>query len=218
MPGKKRKSASAAKPKPEAKAKAKSQPSSGPAAISHWLIKSEPESRIEHGQEMKFGLADLKAEPDQTACWDGVRNYAARNHMRAMRVGQRAFFYHSNCKEPGIAGLVTVVKEAYPDHTQFDPKDAHYDPKSKREEPRWDMVDVKFERELRRYVTLKELKALHLAHKAAGKGELKGLALFTSARLSVQPVTDEEFDFILALEDQEPEEPVEPSKKKAKKN
>ena len=98
----------------------------------HWLIKSEPDSRMENGVEMKFSFDDLKAEPDSTACWDGVRNYSARNNMRAMKVGQQAFFYHSNTKPPGIVGIVDIVKEAYVDHTQFDRKDPHFDPASKK--------------------------------------------------------------------------------------
>lgn len=77
-------------------------------SYSRWLMKSEPESRIENGVDVKFGIEDLKALPNQTGCWDGVRNYQARNFMREMKVGQQAFFYHSNCKEPGIAGLMKV--------------------------------------------------------------------------------------------------------------
>ena len=100
--------------------------------LSHWLIKSEPESRLENGVEMKFGIDDLMAEPDSTACWDGVRNYKARNNMMAMKVGQQAFFYHSNTKPPGIIGIVDIVKESYVDHTQFDPKDPHFDAASKK--------------------------------------------------------------------------------------
>merc|ERR1711874_18199 len=84
----------------------------------YWLIKSEPESRIEKGVDVKFSFDDLKAEPDQTACWDGVRNYQARNFMKdQMRVGDRAFFYHSNAKPSGVVGLIHVVKESYVDHT-----------------------------------------------------------------------------------------------------
>jgi len=119
--------------------------------------------------------------------------------MISMKVGQQSFFYHSNCKVPGITGLVKIVKEAYVDHTQFDKKDPHYDPKSSKDNPRWKMVDVKFERDLKRYIPLPELKALHLEHKAKG-GPLAKLALFTSARLSVQPLTEEEFKYILNLE------------------
>ena len=96
----------------------------------HWLMKSEPESRFEKGIDMKFGIDDLIACADSTSCWDGVRNYSARNFMRAMKVGQQAFFYHSNTKPPGIIGIVEIVKESYVDHTQFDKKDPHYDPKS----------------------------------------------------------------------------------------
>ncbi|XP_045441387.1 thymocyte nuclear protein 1 isoform X3 [Pipistrellus kuhlii] len=107
---------------------------------SYWLMKSEPESRLEKGVDVKFSIEDLKAEPKQTACWDGVRNYQARNFLRAMKLGQEAFFYHSNCKEPGIAGLVKIVKEAYPDHTQFEKSNPHYDPSSKKDNPKWSML------------------------------------------------------------------------------
>ena len=98
----------------------------------HWLMKSEPESRFEKGVDMKFGIEDLIAMPDSTSCWGGVRNYSARNHMRSMKVGQQAFFYHSNTKPPGIIGIVDIVKESYVDHTQFDPKDPHFDAASKK--------------------------------------------------------------------------------------
>ncbi|XP_051717572.1 thymocyte nuclear protein 1 [Ctenopharyngodon idella] len=173
------------------------------ASYSHWLMKSEPESRIENGVDVKFGIEDLKALPNQTGCWDGVRNYQARNFMRDMKVGQQAFFYHSNCKEPGIAGLMKIVKESYVDHTQFDKKDAHYDPSSKADNPKWSMVDVQFERMAKRFISLAELKKYHLQHKAKG-GPLKDMALFTRARLSVQPLTAEEFDFVLSLENEDP--------------
>uniref|UniRef100_A0A8C0K4U1 Thymocyte nuclear protein 1 n=1 Tax=Canis lupus dingo TaxID=286419 RepID=A0A8C0K4U1_CANLU len=155
---------------------------------SYWLMKSEPQSRIEKGVDVKFSIEDLKAEPKQTACWDGVRNYQARNFLRAMKLEQKAFFYHSNCKEPGIAGLVKIVKEAYPDHTQFEKNNPYYDPSSKEDNPKWSMVDVQFVRLMKRYITLTELKANHQAHKATG-GPLKNMALFTHPRLSVQPLT-----------------------------
>jgi len=170
--------------------------------FSCWLMKSEPETRIEKGVEVKFGIEDLKLEPDQTACWDGVRNYQARNFMRDdMKVGDKAFFYHSNCKIPGLAGVMTIVKEGYADHTQFDKKDIHYDPKSTEGKPRWFMVDVKYDRMLKRYIPLAELKALHIEHKQSD-GPLKSVALFTRARLSVQPLTSKEFEFLLTLENQ----------------
>ncbi|XP_076002213.1 thymocyte nuclear protein 1 [Genypterus blacodes] len=175
----------------------------GPPEYSHWLMKSEPESRFENGIDMKFGIEDLKALPRQTDCWDGVRNYQARNFMRQMKEGQVAFFYHSNCKEPGIAGLMTIVKEAYVDHTQFDKKDVHYDAKSKADNPKWSMVDVQYERMMKRFIPLSELKQYHQQHRAKG-GPLRDVALLTRARLSVQPLTPEEFDFVLSLEDEEP--------------
>nr|XP_060643674.1 thymocyte nuclear protein 1 [Anolis sagrei ordinatus] len=170
---------------------------------SHWLMKSEPESRFEKGVDVKFGIEDLKAQPNQTACWDGVRNYQARNFLKDMKVGQEAFFYHSNCKEPGIAGIVKIVQEAYPDHTQFDQKDPHYDASSTKEKPKWFMVDVQFVRMTKRFIPLAELKVHHQAHKTSG-GALKAMSLFTRQRLSVQPLTDEEFEFVLSLEDQKP--------------
>merc|ERR1719480_721299 len=151
---------------------------------------------------MRFSFADLKAEPDSTAFWDGVRNYSARNNMRAMKVGQQAFFYHSNTKPPGIIGIVDIVKEAYVDHTQFDPKDPHYDAASKKDNPKWSMVDVKYVRRTKRYIPLEELKQLHLEHKKTG-GPLAGLSLFTKARLSVMTITTEEWDFIMSLESSE---------------
>ncbi|XP_036132661.1 thymocyte nuclear protein 1 isoform X1 [Molossus molossus] len=168
----------------------------------YWLMKSEPESRLEKGVDVKFSIEDLKAQPKQTACWDGVRNYQARNFLRAMKLEEEAFFYHSNCKEPGIAGLVKIVKEAYPDHTQFEKSNPYYDPSSKRDNPKWSMVDVQFVRMMKRFIPLAELKTHHQAHKATG-GPLKNMALFTLQRLSVQPLTQEEFDFILSLEEKE---------------
>ncbi|KAM4849877.1 thymocyte nuclear protein 1 isoform X5 [Urocitellus parryii] len=106
----------------------------------YWLMKSEPESRLDKGIDVKFSIEDLKAQPMQTACWDGVRNYQARNFLRAMKLEEEAFFYHSNCKEPGIVGLMKIVKEAYPDHTQFEKNSPYYDPSSKEDNPKWSMV------------------------------------------------------------------------------
>ncbi|XP_077421447.1 thymocyte nuclear protein 1 isoform X2 [Vanacampus margaritifer] len=160
-------------------------------------------ANISSSLNLQFGIEDLKALPDQTSCWDGVRNYQARNFMRQMKEGQLAFFYHSNCKEPGIAGIMKIVKEAYVDHTQFDKKDVHYDASSKPENPKWSMVDVQYQRMLKRFLPLAELKKYHLQHMTKG-GPLKDVMLFTRARLSVQPLTAEEFDFVLNLEDQEP--------------
>ncbi|XP_038634891.1 thymocyte nuclear protein 1 [Scyliorhinus canicula] len=172
-------------------------------AHSFWLMKSEPESRFENGVDMKFGVEDLKVQHNQTACWDGVRNYQARNFMRDMKVGQLAFFYHSNCKEPGIAAVVKIVKASYVDHTQFDKKDPHYDPRSSKENPKWFMVDVQFVRMMKRFISLAEMKRHHQEHKTK-EGPLKNMALFTRARLSIQPLAKEEFDFVLSLEDKKP--------------
>ncbi|EDO43776.1 predicted protein [Nematostella vectensis] len=181
--------------------KTKDTATKSPQIYTRWLMKSEPESRFENGVDVKFGIEDLKSEPKQTSCWDGVRNYQARNFMRdQMKVGQLGFFYHSNCKTPGIAGIIKIVKEGYDDHTQFDKKDPHYDPKSKKDSPRWQMVDVQFVRMMKRFIPLSELKTYHENHKLSG-GPLKSVALFTRARLSVQPLTEDEFDFIVSLED-----------------
>ncbi|KAK5868784.1 hypothetical protein PBY51_009764 [Eleginops maclovinus] len=196
MVGSKKKAAASVEP-------SKNKDSSEPPQYCHWLMKSEPESRFQNEIDLKFGIEDLKALPDQTGCWDGVRNYQARNFMRQMKDGQLAFFYHSNCKEPGIAGIMKIVKEAYVDHTQFDKKDVHFDANSKADNPKWSMVDVQYQRMVKRFIPLSELKKYHLQHRAKG-GPLKDMSLFTSARLSVQPLTTEEFEFILTLEDKEP--------------
>ncbi|CAF1058183.1 unnamed protein product [Brachionus calyciflorus] len=168
-----------------------------------WLMKSEPESRIENGHEMKFGVDDLKASKDKITHWDGVRNYEARNHMKSMKLGQRAFFYHSNCKNPCLVATMKICKESYVDHTAFDKNDPHYDPKSDLNNPKWYMVDVQFERDLKRYIPLTELKHYHLLHKKTG-GPLSNLSLFTRSRLSVQALTEEEWNFMIELENKPP--------------
>ena len=118
--------------------------------MAYWLMKSEPN---------EFSIDDLKLRPKQTEPWDGVRNYQARNFMRAMAVGDLAFFYHSNTKPPGIVGVMQVAKLAYPDHTAFDKSDAHYDPKSDPENPRWFMVDVKYKKKFKHMLSLDDLRA-----------------------------------------------------------
>jgi predicted RNA-binding protein with PUA-like domain len=154
--------------------------------VANWLMKSEPEV---------FGIDHLAARPDQTEPWDGVRNYQARNMMRdQMKLGDQVLFYHSNCAEPGIVGIMEVAREGYPDHTAFDPKSDHYDPKSEPERPRWFMVDVRYVRHLKRNIPLGELKQYE-------DGPLSGLPLVHKGnRLSVMPVTPEQWDFILRLE------------------
>ena len=150
--------------------------------MKYWLMKSEPDT---------FSIDDLKRKG--TEAWDGVRNYQARNYMRdGMKVGDKIFFYHSNCKVPGIVGIASVASPAYPDDTQFDANSHYFDPGAKREEPRWMLVDVKFVRKLKRTIALDELKSID---------ELADMPLVRKGnRLSVMPVTKHDFDFILALE------------------
>jgi predicted RNA-binding protein with PUA-like domain len=154
--------------------------------MQYWLMKSEPDV---------FGIDHLAARPDRTEPWDGVRNYQARNMMRdQMKVGDQIFFYHSNCDEPGIVGIMEVVREGYPDHTAFDPEAKYFDPKSDPDNPRWYMVDVRYVRHLARNIPLTELKRY-------AEGPLEGMPLVRKGnRLSVIPVTAEQWRFILSLE------------------
>ena len=149
--------------------------------LQYWLVKSEPDV---------FSFDDLAASPKKTTHWDGVRNFAARNHLRAMRKGDLVFFYHSNASPPSIVGVAEVVREAYPDSTAFDAADDHYDPKSKPEDPTWFMVDLKAVKALPRAVGLDELKKT--------KG-LEQMALIRLGRLSVQPVTPQEWKIVTDL-------------------
>lgn len=151
--------------------------------MQYWLMKSEPDV---------FGIDDLMARPKQTEPWDGVRNYQARNMMRdQMQVGDQVFFYHSNCAEPGIVGIMQVAKAGYPDVTAQDPDSKYHDPKATADNPRWYRVDVKFVRKFPRTITLHELKQ---------QPQLEGMAVLArGSRLSITPVTKEQWDFILAL-------------------
>ncbi|AOY66895.1 EVE domain-containing protein [Xanthomonas perforans] len=150
----------------------------------YWLMKSEPDT---------FSIDDL--ERVGTEPWNGVRNYQARNFMRdGMQVGDGVFFYHSNCKVPGIVGIAKVASAAYPDDTQFDPSSDYHDPKSTREDPRWMLVDVAFERKLARTISLDEIK-----QQADALGE--GFALIARGnRLSILPVTAAQWKLLLAME------------------
>jgi len=150
--------------------------------MNYWLMKSEPSS---------WGIDDLFRLPQKTDCWDGVRNYQARNFMRSMQIGDLAFCYHSNCKPPGIAGVMQVCKESYPDHTAFDPESKYYDPRSSPDNPRWFMVDVKFKSKFNRFIKLEELK-LHPRLSSM-------LILRKGNRLSITPVTKEEWETIMQL-------------------
>ena len=154
--------------------------------MNYWLMKSEPDV---------FGIDHLKAMPKKTEHWDGVRNYQARNMMRdEMKKGDLVFFYHSNCAEPGIVGIMEVVREGYPDHTAFEPKQKYYDPKSDPQKPRWYMVDVRYKRKLKRPISLAELKTVK---------KLADMKLLQRGnRLSIMPVTKGQWDYILKLEKQ----------------
>jgi predicted RNA-binding protein with PUA-like domain len=148
----------------------------------YWLFKSEPGC---------FSFADLCGRPERTEHWDGVRNFQARNFLRdEVAVGDEVLFYHSNIPEPAVVGTARVVRAGYPDWTALDPDGEHFDPKASKENPIWYMVDVQADREFRRPVTLHELKT----HPG-----LTGMVLLSRSRLSIQPVTAEEWRIILSL-------------------
>jgi len=142
-----------------------------------WLMKSE---------EDVYSIRDL--ERDDSTCWEGVRNYEARNLMRdRMKVGDEVLFYHSNAKPPGVAGVARIVREGYPDSYAFDKESPYHDPKSNPDDPRWFMVDVEFVEAFEEVVSLGEIKAA---------AELQDMVLVKRARLSVQPVSKKEFQVI----------------------
>ena len=150
--------------------------------MAYWLMKSEPD---------EVSIDDLAAAPRQTVPWFGVRNYQARNFMRdEMKLGDLVLFYHSSVQPPGVAGIAKVVRESHPDHTSWDPAGEHFDPKSTPAAPRWFMVAVQLVRKLPRLVTLEELRAIP---------DLAGMPLLNRSRLSVQPVTPEQYALIVAL-------------------
>jgi predicted RNA-binding protein with PUA-like domain len=145
-------------------------------------VKSEPET---------FSIDDLAHAPRQTTCWDGVRNYQARNYLREMAVGDHVLFYHSNADPPSVVGSAEVVRAAYPDDTQFDKRSHHYDATSTVEQPRWDMVDLKYRRKFPSSVSLDRLRQ---------EPKLKGMMLLRKgSRLSVQPVSPAEWTVIVKL-------------------
>lgn len=148
--------------------------------MNYWLMKSEPDV---------FSFEDLKSRPNQTEPWDGVRNYQARNFMRdEMRVGDQILFYHSNTNPPGVAGVARVASKPYPDPTAFDKKSKYFDPKSDPENPRWMLVDVAYKSDLKRLVSLEEMKSMP---------ELEEMRVMQRGnRLSITPVTKEEFQAI----------------------
>lgn len=152
----------------------------------YWLFKSEPST---------FSIDKLSQCPKQTEHWDGVRNYQVRNMLRnEMKKGDQGFFYHSSCAQPGITGLIEVVKEAYPDFTAWDATSDHYDAKSTAETPRWFMVDVKLVKKFSRFVSLSEMR---------NTPKLKHMQILRRGnRLSITPVTIAEWEMILKLAEQ----------------
>lgn len=165
--------------------------------MNHWLIKSEPDV---------FSISDLARAKGRTTSWEGVRNYQARNFLRAMRTGDRALFYHSNATPSAVAGVVEVVREAYPDATAWDPRSDYHDPKAGPENPIWSQVDVKLVAIFPREIPLEELRGI----KALAGMEL----LRRGSRLSVQPVTAAEFREIEKLARAAPPR-VKPGRRKA---
>ena len=151
--------------------------------MSYWLMKSEPET---------YSIDDLAAQPRKTDHWDGIRNYQARNFMRDQMVkGDLAFFYHSNCAEPAVVGMMAIVGKAYPDHTQFDSQEKYFDPDSPSDKPRWLMVDVRFRRKFSNIVTLGAMKS---------EKRLSDMRLVQRGnRLSILPVTAGEWCHILKM-------------------
>ena len=151
--------------------------------MQYWLMKSEPET---------FSIDALQQAKNKTTGWEGVRNYQARNFMRdKMQIGDQAFFYHSNCKVPGIAGIVKVTSTSYPDHTQFDPESDYYDPKSVKEKPRWFMVDVQLVTKFKEFVPLSNLREDKKLHTMQ--------ILQRGNRLSITPVSNKEWQIILKM-------------------
>ena len=148
-----------------------------------WLVKSEPDS---------FSIQDLAKAKDKTTCWDGVRNYQARNFLRdEMKLGDRVLFYHSSTDPPAIVGTAKIVRESYPDPTAWDKNDHHYDPGSTPNKPRWFMVDIQLEQIFKQALTLESLRDV---------AALKEMELLRKgSRLSVQPVRKAEFDAVLKL-------------------
>lgn len=152
-------------------------------AKQYWLMKSEPDV---------YSIEDL--EEDGETCWEGVRNYEARNNMQEMEEGDGVLFYHSATRPPGVAGVARVSREAYPDHYAFDPDHDYHDPKSDPDDPTWYMVDVEFVEKFDEPVTLARIKE---------EGDLQDMVLVNRSRLSVQPVEEAEFERVLELANEE---------------
>ena len=154
--------------------------------MQHWLLKTEPST---------FGVDDLQAAPRKSTRWDGVRNYQARNFIRdQIKKGDEAFLYHSSCEVPGIVAIVRVIRGAYPDPTAFDRRDPHYDASSNKHAPRWFAFEIQLKRRLKRVITLADLQA-------HARDELASMMILRAGnRLSVTPIEDAHWRFILSLE------------------
>jgi len=163
-----------------------------PQGQQYWLMKAEPESRLEKGHDIKFSIDDLaaKTEPEP---WDGIRAFPARNNLRAMKRGDLAFFYHSSCKIPAIVGIMEIVGEHEPDLTAQDPSAPYYDPKDIPDNPKWSIVRVEFRRKLKEPITLKELREY------ATVGPLANMQMLKQTRLSVSKVGTEEWKFLIGV-------------------
>lgn len=151
--------------------------------VRYWLMKTEPNT---------YSIDDLVADHDQTTCWEGVRNYQARNSLRDdFQLGDRVLFYHSACKEPAVVGTAVVTRDGYPDKHAFDRRSKYYDKKSNPDNPTWYMVDIKLDKKFDQPLTLTQLRA---------RAGLKGMVLLQKgSRLSVQPVKKSEFETILKM-------------------
>ncbi|KZV75082.1 DUF55-domain-containing protein [Peniophora sp. CONT] len=169
----------------------------------YWLMKAEPGSRIVKGKDVKFSIDDF--EEARTTAWEGVRNHQAKNYMKSMYVGDKVLFYHSNCKEPGIAGFAHVVKEAYPDYTAWDHEHPYYDQKTDKDKPTWFMVDLAFDTRCMHFVPLALLRGIAAGNESVDylseedAKAVKEMELVGRGRLSVQRVEEDAYEAIRRL-------------------
>ncbi|KAK3186460.1 hypothetical protein K4F52_004761 [Lecanicillium sp. MT-2017a] len=165
----------------------------------YWLLKAEPETRLENGVDVKFSIDDLRAKTKPEG-WDGIRAYPARNNMRNMNAGDKAFFYHSNCKEPAIVGVMEIVKEFSEDKSARRPG-PYYDPSSTKEKPKWSLVHVEFRKKFAVPIPLKELREL-----GQPGGPLQDMQMLKLGRLSVSRVSGSEWKALCEIADQKAED------------
>ncbi|KAK3400437.1 EVE domain-containing protein [Sordaria brevicollis] len=195
-PTKKTRTTKSTNSKPTTTQPPSSSPSTG-TGRQYWLLKAEPLPRLENAHDVSFSIDHLRSRSAPEP-WDGIRNYSARNNLRSMRRGDLAFFYHSNCPNPGIVGVMEIVKEAEPDWTALDPKAAYFDAKAKAKvegggENPWCLVHVEFREKFERELGLKELREWG----GERGGELEGMELLRLGRLSVSKVSGREWEFLM---------------------